>query len=465
MKTFKKSLVSSVVLAVSVATGRLARADMGAAWVDEVTRHSVTLNWSDPQGSNRLASAIPLYRVSWAPVDAEESVLLANATVLVGASSKPHVISGLEAGAYYQFRVEAHATWIDGSGDPLNPKYRQVATIRQRTATTAPGPSLRLAGAGEKSLHVEFTTPTPEAFDVIRIAYKERWNLEELNSTARDPLGPQTRWVTCNASCGWVDVASGPDLREALPPYRPGFPIELSKDTSYEIVAYGFNIGDVEGTLLGNVLGKTSGGRRFPRLSEAVARDHADIFLRYARLPRQPNVSIIDFVAEGHPEIYGVRDLLIADHQDDLSNDFTALQFLSAQMPEMLQGGGGGEASVPVLDIGTFVEAEYPDLFTALQVELGPAVFQRGDASPNGMIDISDPIRILAFLFDGRVTEVSCLDAADANDSGQVDLSDSVFIFNFLFGTGPEIPSPHDGCGVDSTPDGLDCEFYEDCPR
>lgn len=465
MKTFKMSL-GLFVLAASVATGRPVRADMGAVWVDEVTRSTVTLNWSDPQDSNQLASTIPVYRVSWAPVGADESVLLAYPTVLVGAASKPHTISGLDADTYYQFRVETHATWIDATGDPVNPKYRQVATIRQRTRTMAPGASLRLAGASDSSLRVEFTTPTPDAFDVIRIAYKVRWKLEELNSIAKDPVGPQTHWTSSNASCGWIDVASAPVLREALPPWKAGFPVELSKCTSYEIVAYGFNIGDVAGTLLGNVQGKTSGGRRFPRLSEAVAMDHADILVRYSRLPRQPDVSVIDFVAQTHPEIYDVRDLLIADHRDDLGNDFTALQFLSREMPEVLEVGGGSEESAPVLDIGSFVATEYPVLFAALQVELGPAVFQRGDASPNGMIDISDPMNILNFLFARQAaTEISCLDAADVNDSGQVDLSDSVYMFNFLFGSGPAPASPHEECGPDTTPDKLDCEFYADCPN
>jgi hypothetical protein len=237
------------------------------------------------------------------------------------------------------------------------------------------------------------------------------------------------------------------------------------KNTTYEIVAYGFNIGDAEGTLLGNVQAKTSGGSRFPRLSDAVRTDHPEILLRYARLPREPYMPVIDLVAQSHPEIQDARAIVMADHGDDLSDDFTALRFLSEKMPDVTAGGGGSEESAPVLEFERFVEVEYPVLFAALEVEIGPAVFQRGDASPNGMIDISDPIRILAFLFDGRGPGVSCLDAADANDSGKVDLSDAVFVFNFLFIDGPDIPAPHGECGVDPTSDGLDCEFYEDCPR
>jgi hypothetical protein len=461
MKTFKISL-GSFVLAVAVA-GNLARADMGTVWVDEVTRDTVTINWSDPQESNRLASSIPLYRVSWAPVGADEEALLASGTVLVGAASKPHTISGLAAGEYYQFRVEAHATWVTGVGDTINPKYRQIATIRQRTRTAEPGPSLRLAGADEKSLRVEFTTPTPAAFDVIRFAYKVNWNLDELNVIAKDPLGPASAWETSSASRGWVEAASAASIRQALPAAGPGSSLALSKSTTYEVVVYGFSIGDAEGTLLGNLQGKTSGGRRFPRISEAVRMDHSDVLLRYARLPR--GMPIYDLVAQSHPEIEGARALIMADHGDDLRQDFTALGFLSERMPDVTVGGGGSEESTPVLDLERFVEDEYPALYTALQAEVGQAVFQRGDASPNGMLDISDPIRILSYLFDGRGPGVSCLDAADSNDSGQVDLSDAIFVFNFLFIDGPDIPAPHEECGVDPTSDRLDCEFYEDCPR
>ena len=46
-----------------------------------------------------------------------------------------------------------------------------------------------------------------------------------------------------------------------------------------------------------------------------------------------------------------------------------------------------------------------------------PIVFVRGDADSNGAINLTDGIRILAFLFLGEAAP-ECMDAADAADSG-----------------------------------------------
>ena len=60
---------------------------------------------------------------------------------------------------------------------------------------------------------------------------------------------------------------------------------------------------------------------------------------------------------------------------------------------------------------------------------------------------------------------LDCLDAADANDDGSVNVVDAVYILYFAFGQGfPPPAEPFGYCGVDPTPDGIDCAFYSMCP-
>lgn len=89
--------------------------------------------------------------------------------------------------------------------------------------------------------------------------------------------------------------------------------------------------------------------------------------------------------------------------------------------------------------------------------------FQRGDANGDGIINLSDAVSTLGFLFLGKATP-SCLDAADANDDGLVDISDALATLGFLFLGGTEIPLPGpDTCGTDPTTDELSCDAYDPC--
>lgn len=88
--------------------------------------------------------------------------------------------------------------------------------------------------------------------------------------------------------------------------------------------------------------------------------------------------------------------------------------------------------------------------------------FVRGEVTGDRKIDISDPVRILGWLFSGEA-EPSCLDAADSNDDGRADLSDAVAILAYLFsGAAPPAP-PFEACGVDPTGDDLGCNRAS-CP-
>ena len=82
--------------------------------------------------------------------------------------------------------------------------------------------------------------------------------------------------------------------------------------------------------------------------------------------------------------------------------------------------------------------------------------FIRGDANESGVVDISDAIVILGYLFSGadgpETTIRPVLSAGDANDDGNVDLSDAIHVIGHLFlGTAYRIPQPYPYWGFDPT--------------
>ena len=94
-------------------------------------------------------------------------------------------------------------------------------------------------------------------------------------------------------------------------------------------------------------------------------------------------------------------------------------------------------------------------------------IFHRGDADDNGILQLTDAIRILGFLFLGGPAP-SCLDAADADDNGTLQLTDAIRVLGYLFlgAAPPASPGPPDQpCGLDAAsedPD-LGCAEYSHC--
>jgi len=81
------------------------------------------------------------------------------------------------------------------------------------------------------------------------------------------------------------------------------------------------------------------------------------------------------------------------------------------------------------------------------------AVFKRGDVDGLGTIDISDPIVLLGYMFQGG-TAPGCLDAADADDNAALELTDAIYLLSYQFLAGPEpLPPGARTCGPDPTPE------------
>jgi len=76
----------------------------------------------------------------------------------------------------------------------------------------------------------------------------------------------------------------------------------------------------------------------------------------------------------------------------------------------------------------------------------------------NKVVEITDPVQLLNFLFLGGGNP-ACMDAADFDDSGILDITDAVNNLNYQFlgGTAPTAPGPFN-CGPDPTTDDLDCK-------
>jgi hypothetical protein len=94
-------------------------------------------------------------------------------------------------------------------------------------------------------------------------------------------------------------------------------------------------------------------------------------------------------------------------------------------------------------------------------------VFHRGDVNNDGKLDLSDPITLLGFLFQGGAAP-ACMEAANVNDDGKLDLSDPIGLLGFLFqgGKPPASPGPvGNPCGPDpqDSVNDLGCDRYTHC--
>ena len=90
----------------------------------------------------------------------------------------------------------------------------------------------------------------------------------------------------------------------------------------------------------------------------------------------------------------------------------------------------------------------------------GAGRFRRGDADNDGLVNLTDGITLLNFLFLNGPAP-ACAKAADANDDGELNITAALYLFNFLFVNGPALPPPGNStCGTDETRDDLDCATW-----
>jgi hypothetical protein len=81
--------------------------------------------------------------------------------------------------------------------------------------------------------------------------------------------------------------------------------------------------------------------------------------------------------------------------------------------------------------------------------------FVRGDANLDRVLDISDPLTILSYLFLGGSSV--CEDAADVDDDSEVAITDAIYFLLFFFLGQDPPPPPYPDPGLDPTQDSLGC--------
>ncbi|MEE3181192.1 MAG: hypothetical protein VX288_04735, partial [Planctomycetota bacterium] len=123
-----------------------------------------------------------------------------------------------------------------------------------------------------------------------------------------------------------------------------------------------------------------------------------------------------------------------------------------------LDDDGDGDADCADADCAAAVNCQEPP------PPVGPQ-FLRADSDANGIVNLTDAIFTLNYLFLGG-GEPSCLDASDSDNNGLVKLTDAIFLLNYLFLGGGAPPAPATECGLDpeEPPDAIGCERFTGCP-
>ncbi len=94
--------------------------------------------------------------------------------------------------------------------------------------------------------------------------------------------------------------------------------------------------------------------------------------------------------------------------------------------------------------------------FNPFDPDSSPQIFVRGDANLDGVVDFTDAITTLVILFGGGTT--TCLEALDVDDDGRLNLSDPIRILAYVLAGGPAPEAPYPDLGPDLYPEsGFPC--------
>ncbi len=91
----------------------------------------------------------------------------------------------------------------------------------------------------------------------------------------------------------------------------------------------------------------------------------------------------------------------------------------------------------------------------------GGTVFMRGDVNSDLIVNLSDAVAIVEFLFRSGA-EPTCMKTADADDDGKLDAADVMRVLGYLFISDGPLPEPAE-CSLDPTADDLSCREYPIC--
>jgi hypothetical protein len=134
---------------------------------------------------------------------------------------------------------------------------------------------------------------------------------------------------------------------------------------------------------------------------------------------------------------------------------------------EFVASGLPGTASHTWTESGSFsvivkakdVHDNESDWSDSLFITITAEQFLRGDANADTDVAMADAIFTLRALYVPNSDSLPCLDAGDSDDNGLIEMADAIFTLRHLYvPDSPKPPPPGpDTCGIDPTPDDLDC--------
>ena len=92
-----------------------------------------------------------------------------------------------------------------------------------------------------------------------------------------------------------------------------------------------------------------------------------------------------------------------------------------------------------------------------------PTPFRRGDSSADALLDLTDAVNTLGFLFLADPRSLSCEESADCDGNDRLEISDPVFLLDYLFLAGPEPGAPFPACGQGARDGRLSCAAFPPC--
>jgi hypothetical protein len=96
-------------------------------------------------------------------------------------------------------------------------------------------------------------------------------------------------------------------------------------------------------------------------------------------------------------------------------------------------------------DFDLAVANSYPGKVSILRNLTGPYPYTCGDADGNDLVNVSDAVYLISYIFSGGPPPIP-LQAGDVTCDTLVNVSDAVFLISFIFTGGPE-PCDPDGNG------------------
>lgn len=151
----------------------------------------------------------------------------------------------------------------------------------------------------------------------------------------------------------------------------------------------------------------------------------------------------MDVATENYYEISG--SVTFSDDNPDLVGNTVSIPFSGGNVLTeedgnfLLPSQPAGRYAVQAERVGYQALSEIHDVFsnTTIPLVMEPSPYAAGDVDHNGIVNISDAVYLIAFIFGGGAYPVPWAAAVDIDSSPIVNISDAVYLIAYIFGSGP----------------------------